>query len=139
MILVKRKSNSVVGQCENCNRTIVIQHANLINPRTTTIDLKTAVQCECGDYHNLIVDEKKHHVVSSAPRSASYYRPEEEPLSCPSCKSTQIHAGDKGFGLGKAVAGHLVIGPLGLLGGFLGHKKTMITCLKCGYKWQAGK
>jgi tellurium resistance protein TerD len=34
--------------------------------------------------------------------------------------------------------GGFLLGPVGLLGGLIGSKKIMITCLKCGYKWQAG-
>jgi hypothetical protein len=60
-------------------------------------------------------------------------------LKCPRCKSTQLHAGQKGFSLGKAAAGGLLLGGVGLLGGMIGSKKVMITCLKCGFKWQAGK
>ncbi len=60
-------------------------------------------------------------------------------IRCPKCGSTQIAAGNKGFGLGKAAAGGLLLGPVGLLGGLIGSKKVMITCLKCGYKWEAGK
>lgn len=60
-------------------------------------------------------------------------------IRCPKCSSTQISAGDKGFGLGKAAAGGLLLGPVGLLGGLIGSKKVYVTCLKCGYKWEAGK
>jgi hypothetical protein len=60
-------------------------------------------------------------------------------IKCPRCASLHLHAGHKGFGLGKAVAGGVLLGPVGLLGGVIGSKKVMITCLKCGYKWQAGK
>ncbi len=62
----------------------------------------------------------------------------DEPLTCPQCGSTQISAGKKGFGLGKAAAGGLLVGPVGLLGGFIGSKKVMVTCLKCGFSWKAG-
>jgi len=60
-------------------------------------------------------------------------------LKCPRCGSSQLHAGKKGFGLGKAAAGGLLLGPVGLLGGVIGSKKVMITCLSCGKKWKAGK
>ena len=60
-------------------------------------------------------------------------------LKCPKCSSTQLHAGSKGFGLGKAAAGGLLLGPVGLLGGMIGSKKVIITCLNCGKKWRAGK
>lgn len=61
---------------------------------------------------------------------------DEEPVRCPRCRSTQLTANRKGFGLGKAAAGGLLLGPVGLLGGFLGSRKVKITCLKCGYTWK---
>lgn len=61
---------------------------------------------------------------------------DEEPVRCPRCRSTQLTANRKGFGLGKAAAGGLLLGPIGLLGGFLGSSKVKITCLKCGYTWK---
>ena len=64
------------------------------------------------------------------------YEEEEEPVRCPRCRSTQLTANRKGFGLGKAAAGGLLLGPVGLLGGFLGSNKVKITCLKCGYTWK---
>lgn len=65
-----------------------------------------------------------------------YEEEEEEPVRCPRCRSTQLTANRKGFGLGKAAAGGLLLGPVGLLGGFLGSSKVKITCLKCGYTWK---
>lgn len=53
--------------------------------------------------------------------------------------STQIAAGNKGFGLGKAAVGVVLLGPVGLLGGMLGSKKVMVACLRCGEKWQQVK
>lgn len=61
---------------------------------------------------------------------------EEEPVRCPRCQSTQLTANQKGYGLGKGVAGGLLLGPVGLLGGFIGSKKVVITCLKCGHQWK---
>jgi len=55
--------------------------------------------------------------------------------ACPQCKGTNLSAGDKGFGLGKAAVGGLLLGPVGLLGGLFGSKKTTVTCLSCGHKW----
>ncbi|MEE0681382.1 MAG: hypothetical protein U0M20_04130 [Christensenellales bacterium] len=59
--------------------------------------------------------------------------------TCPKCGSTSITANQKGFGVGKAVIGAAVAGPLGLVAGNAGAKKVFITCLNCGYRWQAGK
>lgn len=58
---------------------------------------------------------------------------------CPKCGSTSIAANQKGFGIGKAVVGAAVAGPLGLMAGNVGAKKVYITCLNCGHRWQAGK
>lgn len=60
----------------------------------------------------------------------------EEPVRCPLCHSTQITANKKGYGLGKGVAGGLLLGPAGLLGGLIGSNKVVITCLKCGHQWK---
>lgn len=60
----------------------------------------------------------------------------EDSVCCPRCGSTQLTANKKGFGLGKAAAGGLLLGPVGLLGGFLGSNKVIITCLKCGHQWK---
>ena len=63
-------------------------------------------------------------------------------VRCPRCGSTQITSHQKGFGAGKACLGWMlspVLAPVGLLCGFLGAKKILITCLACGYQWRAGK
>lgn len=61
---------------------------------------------------------------------------EPEPVRCPQCNSTQITGKKKGFGLGKAVIGGMLLGPFGLLGGAIGSNKTMVVCLNCGHEWK---
>jgi tellurium resistance protein TerD len=63
----------------------------------------------------------------------------EDVIKCPKCGSIQITAGNKGFGLGKAAVGGVLLGPVGLLGGLVGSKKIIVTCLKCGNKGEAGQ
>lgn len=60
-------------------------------------------------------------------------------VSCPKCGSTQITANKKGVSVGKAVVGGILTGGAGVVAGALGSDKVIITCLKCGNKWQAGK
>ena len=57
-------------------------------------------------------------------------------IQCPKCKSMNIATGQKGFGLGKAAVGGLLLGPVGLLGGMLGRKKVEMVCKTCGNKWK---
>jgi tellurium resistance protein TerD len=63
----------------------------------------------------------------------------DDTLRCPKCNSSQLSVDKKGFGLGKAATGGLLLGPVGLLGGLIGSKKIQITCLKCGHTWKAGQ
>ena len=58
---------------------------------------------------------------------------------CPRCGSTSLSADKKGFGIGKAVVGAAVAGPIGLVAGNIGSKRVRVTCLKCGHQFWAGK
>ncbi len=137
--VVTRKKEAIIARCEKCKREIEIPYSNTINPHMPSIDLKSVVKCECGEYHNLIVDSKDHRPITSPPAISRSDHADDDVLRCPRCQSTQLHVGDKGFSVGKAAVGHLLVAGVGLIGGFIGSKKIMITCLKCGYKWQAGK
>lgn len=64
---------------------------------------------------------------------------EEEYLCCPKCNSKELHSEQKGFSGGKALAGALLTGGIGLLAGTIGSKNIDITCLKCGNKFKAGE
>lgn len=63
----------------------------------------------------------------------------EDQLKCPKCFSTNLTANNKGFGLGKAVVGGILIGAIGLLGGLIGSKKPVFICLNCGNQFEQGK
>jgi len=59
------------------------------------------------------------------------------PITCPACKAVNpFTTTNKGFGLGKAAVGGLMFGPVGLLGGFVGSNRAIVTCLKCGCRWK---
>ena len=63
-----------------------------------------------------------------------------EEIVCPKCHSNQISAGQKGFNSTAAVvsnlAGNSILTSAGI--GMLGSNKSIITCLKCGNKFQPG-
>jgi hypothetical protein len=55
---------------------------------------------------------------------------------CPKCMLGYLTAtGERkgGFSGGKALAGAVIAGPIGLAAGALGRKKTTYTCNRCGY------
>lgn len=60
------------------------------------------------------------------------------PVLCPKCGSPQVSGQAKGFGVGKAVVGGLLLGPLGLLAGTSGSKTVLVNCLACGNQWTPG-
>jgi len=59
-------------------------------------------------------------------------------MACPRCHSNQVTAGKKGFGLGKAAIGGVLLGPVGLLAGFIGSKNMEFVCLSCKERWNSG-
>lgn len=54
---------------------------------------------------------------------------------CPSCGSAMKHIGERkgGFSGGKAVAGAIIAGPLGIAAGAMGKKINCYQCPCCGY------
>ncbi|MCX7746461.1 MAG: TerD family protein [Clostridia bacterium] len=57
-------------------------------------------------------------------------------MVCIRCGSNRITAGKKGFSVGKAALGAVLLGPIGLMGGFLGSNKLEFACLVCGARWK---
>lgn len=62
-----------------------------------------------------------------------------EEIVCPKCHSNQLTANSKGFNNTNAALGMLTGNAVqGLALGMLGSNKIIVTCLKCGNKFQAG-
>ena len=62
----------------------------------------------------------------------SFKEADDDYLVCPNCGSRKLHIGQKGFSIGKAVAGAVAFGGIGILAGTIGSKKIKATCLECG-------
>jgi tellurium resistance protein TerD len=128
-------------QCDKCGKSIKVPK-NICQDSNIGIKTTSPVFCSCGTASNIIkppsvtsdyhFNEPTHYNEPAQPS-------EPEQIKCPKCRSHQITANSKGFGLGKAVAGGLLAGPVGLLGGVIGSKTVVITCLSCGHKWEPGK
>ncbi len=60
------------------------------------------------------------------------------PHQCPMCgervKWKKVDTSNKGFSVGKAAAGGLLLGPVGLIGGALGKKQDTWCCGACGFR-----
>lgn len=60
------------------------------------------------------------------------------PNKCPMCGEfllwKKVDSAKKGFSVGKSVAGGLLLGPVGLLGGALGKSVVTYCCGKCGFQ-----
>ena len=78
---------------------------------------------------------EKEPIYNATPKSSSI---SDDTIRCPRCGSTQITANKKGYGVGKAAAGVILTGGIGLLAGGIGSNKVIITCLKCGHKFKPG-
>lgn len=55
---------------------------------------------------------------------------------CPNCRIGFLYTiGERtgGFSVGKAAAGAVIAGPIGVAAGALGKKKTTYQCSRCGY------
>lgn len=58
------------------------------------------------------------------------------PTICPKCRfgfMNPVSERKGGFSGGKALAGAVIAGPIGLAAGALGRKKITYQCDKCGY------
>ncbi|MCW3789477.1 zinc-ribbon domain-containing protein [Plebeiibacterium sediminum] len=79
------------------------------------------------------------HCGTKTNESESKTTPNEKLLKCPKCKSTRLTDNKKGFSAGKAVAGAVLAGGVGILAGAIGSNKVQITCLNCGHKFLPGE
>lgn len=131
---LSNENDSVMCECSVCKQVLIIEKEKLtFITRGYYVVKKDGIQCSsCDSYYNYIGDQ-----IERKPNKTATVKEVQE-LKCPVCKSTNLTANNKGFGLGKAVVGGLLIGPVGLLGGLVGSKKPVFICLKCGNQFEAG-
>lgn len=82
---------------------------------------------ECVDFDNLNGIEVSEAIIEEKDNS----------IKCPRCGSTNIYTDKKGFGIGKAVVGTVLLNPvLGVVGGAMGRKKLEHTCIACNKRFK---
>jgi len=123
----------VGAECLHCGRVWNLQKANL-----SEIDggfmLSGPFTCKCGgQFREIGMGDRTRN--SQAVIEIRKDESAQGGVKCPKCGSTQVAANKKGFGLGKALGGGFLLGPVGLLGGLVGSRKILISCLKCGNQW----
>ena len=59
------------------------------------------------------------------------------PRKCPMCHEKElwkkVDVQNRGFSVGKAAVGGILLGPVGLVGGALGKRRAFYACGKCGF------
>lgn len=100
--------------------------------RTTITRLTNSIE----DYNakkEQMVPEQEFQILKQRELDQTWYAP----ARCPSCSEVMGWApqgsGKGGFSGGKAVAGAVLLGPIGLAAGALGKKQVMYQCSKCGF------
>lgn len=125
--LFSESPEKILAECATCGRVLMIA-PHQASPSAEGYLVAAGFRCPCG-LSGTRISKKQGRGPS---RSAG------SKVRCPKCRSEQIAGGTKGFGLGKAAAGGLLVGPVGLFAGLFGSKKTTVTCLNCGHRWKAG-
>ncbi len=133
MYYFSNESEKLGIECDGCGKIYMFNKRYFSSISKTYCINNTLIQCpNCKNsiQPNTKIEAKEGTVSAKGDNNS---------IKCPKCGSTQIVAGNKGFGLGKAAAGAVLLGPVGLLGGVIGSQKVMVGCMKCGHRWQAGK
>jgi hypothetical protein len=60
---------------------------------------------------------------------------DNDSVKCPNCSSKELSVNKKGYGLGKAAAGLILTGGIGLMAGLVGKNKLYGGCHICGHTW----
>ena len=87
---------------------------------------------ELGEVHRLQTEQQRQQLRLQR-------RQYNEMMKCPRCGSTSLSGNKKGYGIGKGVVGAALFGPFGLVAGNIGAGKVKVTCMKCGYRFVAGR
>lgn len=127
--------------CKHCGSTVT---TSSIQPILAEHEFKLGrcVRCGVSSFH---AKTYKSPCKALEPPTKTIPQPElaeptvDQALRCPKCGTIHLTVQKQGFGAGKALAGVVLTGAVGLLAGFVGGGKVKVTCLTCGHAWKRGK
>ncbi|WP_041532077.1 FtsZ/tubulin family protein [Pelobacter propionicus] len=135
----KMKSKQADEESEKAKKRKEISEQNEEKLKQAKEKVKQADEALKKSMDYLAIDDLTHSDAGISHSSNSVnndYSQNSTPVICPKCKARDTyHASGKGFGLGKAAVGGILMGPAGLLGGLIGSKKLVVQCISCGHKW----
>ncbi len=112
-------------------------HTIVLSERAYT--LKQTIRCYEDDLHKKEMARLKKEQIKVQKEQVEAQKKQIEmnsdSVKCPYCGSRDIQMVKKGFGVGKAVAGAVLLGPVGILGGAIGSNKMQRVCVSCGRKF----
>ena len=96
--------------------------------------IKTAKVYRKDDAERIVDALRERGIAADCSKSAG---PPEPPgtVHCPYCGSASVQMVKRGFGVGKAVAGAFIAGPVGLAAGVIGSWKLDRVCAACGKRF----
>lgn len=133
-----QSESGILAECLHCGKVLKIKRSN-ISSTETGYTINPSLKCPCGEECFLIAGKPNSNYIPPDDLTSLKSKQkitQEIQLKCPKCGSTNLTANTKGFGLGKAAVGGVLLGPVGLLGGVIGSKKPVFICLKCGNQFE---
>lgn len=116
--------------CGNCGQAFNVAIVDEKNPNSMVKEKKDT------NYEEAQLKLQKENLRIQRQQLAEQKKQLRNIAKCPRCGSTSLSGHKKGFGIGKAVVGTFVAGPIGLVAGNIGAKKVRVTCLNCGKKFK---
>jgi transcription elongation factor Elf1 len=132
------KKNSIESTfCGYCGKSFVKTEKRDIVPVNTDTEVMDIMDYKNDlDMPSDMVRLQQAQIIQQQRQLDEQRRQFDAQAKCPKCGSTSLSGGKQGFGVGKAVAGAVLLGGVGLLAGGIGANNTVITCMNCGYKFK---
>lgn len=127
-------------ECPKCGVIYLKAEAAIAQKNKVTAEKEAKEKIAAMKWAMEVADAEKEAKERSAKEKPTKERPTKEMrrVICQACGSDQITANTKGIGVRNALVGGFLLGGVGLLAGFAGRRKIIITCMNCGHHWGAG-